>query len=298
MTRGVPKSGFRMTKKRIAAGMVNMDGHIHVPKQKEEQVFEVKHETDSEIDARLKDRFAILGEFAQAAIDGNVRSVIVSGPGGLGKSFTVEKILKEWDPSKSQYAIVKGNVKATGLYKLLYKYREPGQVLVFDDADSIFNDELALNFLKAACDTTENRELCYRAEYAMFDDETGKAVPNLFTYEGAIIFISNLDFDAMIEKNHRLTPHLEALITRSHYIDLTMKTKRDHIIRIKQVIGEGMLSDRGLNEEQIDSVLGFIISNKDHLRELSLRIAVKISDLCIQGGDWKRLANVTCLKNR
>ena len=292
MPRGVPAKGFRMTKNAIARqnGQAILDKIV--------PTVAVSTETDAEIDARLRDRFEILDELTKAALFGNARAVIVSGPAGLGKSFTVERALAEWDPDQINHTIVKGYVKPTGLLRLLYQFREPGQVIVFDDADTVFYEDTSLNLLKAVCDTTEMRRVSYMAESNMVDEDSGEKIPRSFLFEGTILFITNLDMDAMVDKGHKLAPHLQALVSRSHYIDLAMKTRRDYIVRIKQVIAEGMLRQQGLTPDQEQQVLDYVVDNQDRLREVSLRIAVKIGNLVKMGGDWKRLANVTCLKNQ
>jgi len=294
MPRGVPANGLRKTKKRMAAGLFGDTGMVQIH-QKEVPV--ESKETDAQIEARLRDRFAILSELTEAALCGDARAVIVSGPAGLGKSFTVEQKLREWDPEQVNHTVVKGYVRPTGLLRLLHKYREPGQVVVFDDADTVFFDDTCLNLLKAVCDTTDIRQVSYLAEVNMVNDE-GESIPRNFIFEGTIVFITNLDMDSMIDKGHKLAPHLAALVSRSHYIDLTMKTKRDYMIRIKQVIKDGMLQAQGLTLTQEAEVMHFIGENQDVLRELSLRIAVKIGNLVKMGkGDWRRLAKVTCCRN-
>jgi hypothetical protein len=226
---------------------------------------------------------------------GNSRSLIVSGPAGLGKSFTVERTLSQWDPNGVNHTIVKGYVRATGLIKLLYQFREEGQVVVFDDADTIFFDDTSLNLLKAVCDTTERRRVSWLSEGKLMDEETGEIIPRTFDFEGTIIFITNYDFDQMIEKGHKLAPHLNAMISRSHYIDLALKTRRDYLVRIRQVIREGMLSE--LTVVQRNDVISYIERNHARLRELSLRMAIKIGNLRKSNDNWERLANVTCCRN-
>lgn len=253
-------------------------------------------ETDAEVAARLQERFEILEYLTVAALRGEARSVIISGPAGLGKSYTVEAALSDWDPNGDNHEFVKGYVRTTGLLRLLYQYREAGQVIVFDDADTVFFDDNSLNLLKAACDSTDRRVISYRAESNMRDEESADLIPRSFEFNGTIVFITNLDFDAMIDKGHKLAPHLEALISRSHYIDLAMKTKRDYMVRIKQVIGHGLLSNIGLDSAQVADVMEFLDANKNTLRELSLRIALKIGKLRLMGGNWKRIAKVTCCK--
>ena len=255
---------------------------------------ETKTTVDKQIESRLAERFEILEELTQACINGEARSLIVSGPAGLGKSYTVEQRLAAWDPEQLNHTIIKGYVKATGIFKLLYQYRFPNQVIVFDDADSIFFDESALNLLKTVCDSTEKRKVSWMSQAVFMDEESATVIPHQFEFEGTIIFISNYDFDAMIDRGHRLAPHLQALVSRSHYIDLTMKTRRDYLIRIKQVVKTGLLDHLTL-DEKVD-VISFIEYNQNILRELSLRIAIKVGHLRKSSENWEKIARVTCCK--
>jgi hypothetical protein len=292
MPRGVPKNGFRSPRgSRLDAKAKDLYA-VAKPKAVEST------ETDAEISARLTERFDILADLADAAIDGEARALIVSGPAGLGKSFTIEKTLEKWDPNGINHKIIKGYVRATGLYKLLWQHREAGQVLVFDDADTIFFDDTSLNLLKAVCDTTDKRIVSYLSEGKLVDEDTATVIDNRFEFNGTIIFITNYDFDAMIEKGHKLAPHLQALVSRAHYIDLAMKTTRDYMVRIRQVIDAGLLKGRGLTADQEKDVVDFIVKNQAKLRELSLRIALKVA--VIRKSDkknWEATARVTCCKN-
>jgi hypothetical protein len=290
MPRGVPKSGFRAPR---GSRKDKIEKLLNVAPA----TLPVIVETDEEIEAKLADRFEILETMTDAAITGDARAVIVSGPAGLGKSFTVEKCLNDWDPNALNHKIVKGYVKATGLYKLLYAHRAPGQVLVFDDADEVFLDDTAINLLKAACDSTDRRIISYITEGTLIDEETAERLPKSFQFEGTVIFITNYDFDAMIERGSKLAPHLQALVSRAHYIDLAMKTKRDYLIRIRQVVRQGLLRNNGLSDEAQSDVIGFIEENQDRLRELSLRMALKIAAIRRKGAaNWKKVARVTCCK--
>jgi hypothetical protein len=285
MPRGVPSNGFRAPRRSAAEKLSAVKVSYAAP---------VSNETDAEIEARLGERFEILDVLAEACTVGNARALIVSGPAGLGKSYTIEKRLNEWDPNEINHTIVKGYVRATGLVKLLYQYREAGQVIVFDDADSIFFDDVSLNLLKAVCDTTERRRVSWLSEGKLVDEETAILIPRSFDFDGTIIFITNMDMDAMIDRGHKLAPHLTALVSRSHYIDLAMKTRRDYLIRIRQVIKQGLLSELSSSERK--DVIAFIEKNHEKLRELSLRMALKLGALRKSNVNWERLALVTCCK--
>ena len=103
----------------------------------------------------------------------------------------------------------------------------------------------------------------------------------------------------MIARGSRLAPHFEALVSRSHYLDLGMKTNDDYVVRIKQVVREhNMLGDAGFSSSEENSLIDFIVENQDKLRELSLRMVLKLANLMrIDPSDWKSLARSTCFKH-
>lgn len=285
MARGVPKAGFRAPR-----GQKMVDKIVNVQAGPVAVVDET--ETDSQIETRIRDRFEILDSMTVDAIDGDIRALIVSGPAGLGKSYTVEQRVGDSDRHK----IVRGYVRATGLVKLLYSKRHVGQVLVLDDADEVFGDEISLGILKAACDSTDRRIISYLSEGVLLDED-GEVIPKQFQYNGSVIFITNMDFDNMVDRGHRLAPHLNAMISRAHYIDLKMKTRRDYMIRIRQVVAQGLLKNDGLCAQGQKDVIEFIEFNSASLRELSLRIVKKIGALRRKNpSNWKKRAYVTCCR--
>lgn len=286
MPRGVPKSGVRMTRKRLETAM--QVGAIAQPK------VVIQSETDAEIAERLADRFDAMNTMALATFKGLNKTLIISGPAGVGKSYTVTQIMDQMEGEKL-CTFVKGYVRPTGLYKMLYENRHKDCVIVFDDADSVFLDDVCLNLLKAACDMTRSRRLSWLSETKM-EDEDGERLPRNFEFEGSIIFITNYDFDNLIDKGNKLAPHFQALISRSHYLDVGIKTKRDYIVRLKQVVAGGMLDNEMLAEEEKTELMDFVTDNQDRLRELSLRMLLKLVGLIHMGGDWKKMARATCMK--
>lgn len=289
MPKGIPKAGFRKTKNmalRLKRGIMPT-----VPEAP------VKVETEAEIYEKLTDRFAAMDTMAEATAIGKNRSLIISGPAGLGKSFGVMKIVDTLEEKGYRANVVRGYVRPTGLYKTLYDFKDKNCVIVFDDADSVFMDDVALNLLKTACDMTRVRRLSWLTETKM-EDEEGERLPRNFEFEGSIIFITNYDFDAMIHAGTKLAPHFEAMISRSHYLDLAMKTKMDYIVRLKQVVTEkGMLRNEGFTKTQETTLIEFIVKHQDTLRELSLRMVIKLAGLMrMNPATWEKLAKVTCMR--
>lgn len=257
-------------------------------------------ETDEEAMDRIAKRFAVLDEMTKAAINSDIRAMIVSGPPGVGKSFGVETQLEKasmFDKlagKRVRYEIVKGAMTALGLYAQLYKYSDKKNVLVFDDCDSVFQDELSLNILKAALDSGKRRRICWNSDSSMLRRE---GIPDQFNFEGSAIFITNLKFENV--KSKKLQDHLEALQSRCHFLDLTVDTERDKMLRIKQVHRDsdgGLFRDYNFEEGQADEIFSFMQDNKNKLHELSLRMCLKIADLVKISPNWKMLAETTCMK--
>jgi len=259
-------------------------------------------ETDEEILKRLDERFTVLDLMTQATVEGKVRGLIVTGPPGVGKSYGVEKILDQVAlmatidtgmKQKTKYHIVKGQATPLGLYANLYKASGKGQVIIFDDCDGVLQDELCLNLLKGALDSGKKRRLAWNSSKSTYLEENG--IPEQFEFEGAVIFITNLKFDEVTGRN---APHMEALQSRCHYLDLKMDTMREKFLRVEQVIAKGCVFqdyEDVLTEDDQLEVIEFMKENQDVFREISIRMVLKISDTkVINPTDWKMIAKTTC----
>ena len=257
-----------------------------------------REETDEETIDRLRERFDMLEDMTRACKKGDVRAMIVSGPPGVGKSFGVEKVLGRHDmiatlsESQPNYEVVKGAMSAIGLYCKLYKFADKDNVIVFDDCDSVFSDELCLNILKAALDSKKTRRIHWNTDSFKLRNE---GVPDSFEFKGSAIFITNIKFDNV--KSKKMRDHLEALESRCHYIDLTIDTEREKMLRIKQITEDGMLNEYGFHESKVDDIVDYVDINKKKLRELSLRTVLKIADLAKAFPDkWEAMAENTVMR--
>ena len=258
----------------------------------------VKKKTDAEILEHLNQRFDILTEMTKAVKRGDVRAMIVSGPPGVGKSHNVEAVLQKdglfdtLGERKPKYEVVKGAMSSIGLYKKLYEFSDSKHVLVFDDCDDILQDELSLNILKGALDSSARRWISWNTDSRILRSE---GIPDRFEFKGAAVFITNIKFEHVRSK--KLRSHLDALESRCHYMDLEMDTQREKMLWINNIVERGMLDRYEFEPVTVASVLEFIDKNKDRLRELSLRMVLKISDLRKAfPNSWMAMAQTTCMK--
>ena len=254
-------------------------------------------ETDAEIIERIRDRFDMLKDMTKAVKKGDVRAMIVSGPPGVGKSHGVEEVLDRYDTvaalgGSNKYEVVKGAMSPIGLYCKLFNYADKDNVLVFDDCDAVFDEPLALNILKAALDSKKKRTIHWNTDSFKLRNE---GVPDSFEFKGSAIFITNLNFQDI--KSKKLRSHLVALESRCHYMDLTISTERDKMLRIAQVIKDGMLDQYKLDDDVKAEIIDFVDINKKRLRELSLRTVLKVADLAVAFPQrWEAMAENTVMK--
>ena len=256
-------------------------------------------QSDEERIADIAQRFEMLDMMTKACLNGDIRALIVSGPPGVGKSFTVEREIERANlfqniaNAKPKHEVVKGSASAIGLYKKLYEYSDENCVLVLDDVDSILFDEVSLNLLKGALDSGKSRKINWLLESRILKNED---IPNSFQFKGAVIFLTNLKFDGV--KSQRLRDHLDALQSRCHYLDLTLDTNRDKILRIKQIARTGALfEEMGIGNIGQDIIIDFMDINQNKLRELSLRMAIKIAQLYKSfPQNWEAMSRATCMK--
>ena len=282
--------------------VMKLAGKGEVNTLEQEVTKKVLKETDEQILARLRERFEILDDMTKAVKAGKVRAMIVTGPPGVGKSFGVEQVLSKHDVMANiandqklkKYEVVKGAMSALGLYAKLFAYKDAKNILVFDDCDSVLLDDLSLNILKAALDTSAKRMIHWNTDSHALRRE---GIPDSFEFKGGAIFITNIKFDNV--KSKKLRDHLEALESRCHYLDLTIDTEHEKILRIEQVVREcGMLDKYEFTDADKLEVVDFVKTNVKRLRELSLRTVLKVADL--KHGfpaKWQSVAEMTCMRN-
>jgi len=196
-------------------------------------------------------------------------TVLIAGTGKDRKALEKQNMFTDIAGDKRKFEMVKGAMSAIGLYKKLYEFKDKGCVCCFDDCDAILYDDLALNLLKAALDTTPKRMLHWNTESRTLQAE---GMPNHFEFNGGVIFITNNKFDNV--KSKKLQDHLAALQSRCHYLDLTIDSMKDRMLRIRQICGIGMLKKYNMPEDLEEELIQFIYNHKHKLREISLRMVL------------------------
>lgn len=244
---------------------------------------------DAEVLKDLIKRFGMLDKLTRGCISNDIRSIIVVGAPGVGKTFTVESILETTPDLK--YEIVKGGLSAVELYKMGYRNRRPGSVVVIDDADSIFSDEEGLSILKAMCDSSSTRRVSWLKDSSTLREDE---VPQTYDFQGSFIFISNIDFQRYIDTGgNKYVVHFEALMSRSLYLDLRVHDRQAISLWVEHVATHGkMFAKENVSEAVGKDILAFLKKNRDDLREYSLRTAVKLCGLAKSHHDWKDMAQV------
>lgn len=252
----------------------------------------------------IKERFDMLDELVQGAINGRIRGLVVAGAPGIGKSFGIEKALRVEEPVQSddplhynftfpnKYRFVKGHSSAAGLYELLYEFREENAVLALDDCDSIFQDKIGLNILKAALDTTARRVISWQTAGNQID------APKSFEFKGSLIFITNINFRETIRaKRSELVPHLEAILDRCFYMDLGLETCDEKFAWVSYIArDQRMLARNGFTTTEVDEILEFFGENHRKLtRLISLRKVQQVAEVYRTSTKWQDMARCTVL---
>jgi len=242
-----------------------------------------QEEQDSGLQFSVADRFAFVEALSTMVATGKAPSAIITGEGGIGKTFTVTKTLRDLGlvantdegadqlPPSKVFTIVKGYSTPMALYRTLYENSD--RIIVFDDCDSIMKDPVAINLLKAALDSYSKRIVSWNSE------QRGNDLPSSFQFHGGVVFISN----------HTLGTLDQAIRTRALCVDLSM-TADQKLERMEQIVASGDFLAEAPDEHKADA-LAAIKENLALVRNLSLRTLVQVTKVrSTDRRDWKRLA--------
>lgn len=218
-------------------------------------------ETEEDIYERIARKFATLERMSRGIASGKLTGMIVSGPGGVGKTFTLEEILEKY-AHKDDVDRITGHITPLALYEKLYENSAEGKITVFDDCDSVFDSDKTLNILKAALDSRPYRVISWDSRSLL------QSAPPSFLFKGHIVFITNKVLAG---------PHYEALLTRVHHVNMHMDN-REILTRIRQVAG--YVDHRNATPEDKEVVLNFLNEHVAKLKDvLSIRSFLKLLDL-------------------
>ena len=225
----------------------------------------------------INERFKMLEQLCRMAIKGTRCSLIITGEGGLGKTYTVKKqieyanLFSSGDPDTSDYKFVKGFTTAKGLYNTLYNWN--GKLIIFDDCDEVFKNDIATGILKGALDSYDERIVCW------VTNKEGGDIPNEFVFTGRIIFISNLSAERMDQ----------AILSRSSHVDLTMSIA-DKVSRMNNILySPGFMPE--VTKEVKDEAFQVLMDFADDCKNLTMRTLIEVIDYARSGEeDWQKLA--------
>lgn len=238
----------------------------------------------------LDERYRGVEKFVEQIALGNVRSLIVNGHPGIGKTHSVKKYLDLY--AKGNYFIITGRSTLLSLYATLYNFKNKGKVVVLDDVDSIFSSVEGLNILKAAMDTTETRKINWLSTTSKLNT---MGLPESFTFNGGVILISNVGFGGGSSK---LVTHLTALKDRSFCVPVADSGDDSTFKQIcYMVLERNLMTDLKVPQQDQEMLLEFIDENKDKFNTVSLRTVVKLVDIYTKTPSlWREMASVGLLK--
>ena len=251
----------------------------------------------ADINKRLQKTFKVFGKISEGIIDGHIKAAIVSGAPGCGKTYLLERDLRAAEERGNiVHQSMKGVCSAIGLYQKLFACSEEGAVLLIDDCDSIFGDMDALNLLKCALDTGKTRMVHWNKESRVLAEE---GIPRRFEFNGAVIFITNIDFSREIERNNKITPHYQALLSRTIYVDLGIHSRREVMVRVMQVVySSEFLTNTGITMDDAKEIIDWLNLHLNALRVLSVRQVLQLVSLMKTDPDWKDMAEGLMLRKR
>lgn len=225
----------------------------------------------------INKRFTFLSKLTTMVANKKTQSLVVTGEGGLGKTYTVTNTIEKLGLEENQYHIIKGYSTPRGLYNTLYDNN--GKLIIFDDCDSVLEHTTSLNILKGALDSYDKRLITWSAKMSKGDE-----YPQQFEFTGQIIFISNKNREKINQ----------AIISRSMVVDLAMSDD-DKIARMKYILP--YICRPMLPSIKVDA-MSLIEKNKEDIKDLNIRTLIKVCKIreAFEGDGWEELAKYTILE--
>lgn len=238
-------------------------------------------ETEEQMWKRIEDSYEDLETVVKLVGTGKANSAICVGAAGLGKTYTIEKVLND---NGVEYKKISGSGSASQLYRQLFENQDA--LLLLDDVDSMLMDEESLNLLKAALDTgNKKRMVSWMKQNRSFEAED---IPTTFEFKGQVIVVTNLK----LEGKSKLQTHLDAVASRSLVFDMKMDSRREILVRLKQ-LAPVILAE--FNQEERIEIMSFFEANLEKFKRLSIREMSKFAEL-YGTPNWERLCARIFLK--
>jgi hypothetical protein len=222
----------------------------------------------------INERFEIMESYVEMVAAREIASTVVTGEGGLGKSFTVLRTLKAAGlqdislmeigarhAGKQGFVTIKGFSTPKGLFRTLYENRN--QIVMFDDCDQVLRDPNSVNILKAALDSYDTRLVTWNSEGGFGGEDD---LPKTFEFTGGVIFVSNMPKSKVPQ----------AIRSRAMSADVSMT--RDEVVERMRVI---VSSDEFMPDYEMTAKLESLEFVAQHahnplITELNLRSLVNV----------------------
>ena len=216
--------------------------------------------------------------------------VVIAGPGGTGKSYHVEKALNECGLKPgADWIKYKTHMTPAQIYlALLQNYNK---IIVFDDCDDALLNKTTANIFKAALETNGKRVIGWNKSdtiqippnmpmavvRGLVNNDKKHRMPSSFTFEGSIIFITNLPISKVDA----------AVLTRCDNIDVTLRREdmatiiKDQLPNIK-IMGHnratGEETNIGTNLELKQEVYDFLMSPEyqEHMKKYNIPLNMRL----------------------
>lgn len=265
--------------------------------------------------------FQDIEDLATLVAKGKLKSLIICGQGGIGKTFHVTKKLKEILGDQPGPWYYHSGMKASPVSFYMKTFEERKAIIVWDEADSLLTNDDIIMMLKPALDTSGDNTMEYsrgssvlgmtKEQIKAAADEidqslaSGKVlglmnkgdfvqVPAKFYFEGSMIFISNMPAKK-IEG---------AIMSRSVFIDVYLAASDVQ----KRIMSIMKVKYKNYTDEQLaefaDAMGGFSSGPKEEIQYMTPEYARKHKPVTVRSmelaitmreaglSNWARLASL------
>lgn len=227
----------------------------------------------------INERFDFMVEMVNMVLNAVSNSLVITGPGGLGKTSTV---LRAVEGAGLEYVKLSGYSTPRGLYEFLF--RNNGQLIVIDDCDAVFNTEVGVNVLKAALDSYDTRMVSWQGRETAAQDEDG-AIPRTFEFTGRVIFISNWDASDIPQP----------IRSRALNIDLSM-TVQERIDRIEALL-PALAQNVNIHMSSAREAFALLVDNRGLCKDINLRTMLNLLRIRKTSSNWQALGKFSLANN-